>query len=216
MTPLVSTLLAFHVASGVLVLAAAVVSFVSKWLDLPHRTHVASGLAFVIGMSSIVITAVVLSVIRPNPFLLLIALFSTYLTFSGWRYAKNRLGQPSGIDWALLGCGLLTALGMMGWSALSDSSLRIVGVAFGGIQAVLVLLDFRIVRSGGVRGKLRIIRHLTLMIAATIAATTAFTVNTIRTVEPGWLVWLAPTVLMTPIIVIWTRKVRGGHLVKGM
>jgi len=35
-------------------------------------------------------------------------------------------------------------------------------------------------------------------------------------VEPGWLVWLAPTVLMTPIIVILTRKVRGGLLVKGM
>jgi len=105
---------------------------------------------------------------------------------------------------------------MMGWSALSDSSLRIVGVAFGGIQAVLVLLDFRILRSGGVRGKLRIIRHLNLMMGATIAAITAFTVNTIRTVEPGWLVWLAPTVLMAPIIVIWTRKVRGGHLVRGM
>jgi len=57
MNQLVSTLLAFHVASGILVLAAAVVSFVSKWLDLPHRTHVVGGLAFVIGMSSIVITA---------------------------------------------------------------------------------------------------------------------------------------------------------------
>jgi len=216
MNQLVSTLLAFHVASGVLVLAAAVVSFVSKWLDLPHRTHVVSGLAFVIGMSSIVITAVVLSLIRPNAFLLLTALLSTYLTFSGWRYAKNPSGQPSSIDWALTGFGLLTALGMAVWSAMADSNLRIVGMTFGGLQAFLVLTDLRILRGGGVRGKLRIVRHLTLMISATIAATTAFTVNTIRGVEPGWLLWLAPTVLMVPIIVVWARKVRGGHLVTGM
>jgi len=216
MNQLVSTLLAIHVASGVLALAAAVVSCVSKWLDLPHRTHVISGSAFVIGMSSIVITAIVLSLIRPNAFLLLTALLSTYLTFSGWRYARNRSGQSSRIDWALVGFGLLTALGMAAWSAMADSNLRIVGMTFGGLLTFLVLLDLRILRGGGVRGTLRIIRHLTLMIGATIAATTAFTVNTIRGVEPGWLLWLAPTVLMVPIIVVWVRKVRGGHRVAGM
>ena len=84
------------------------------------------------------------------------------------------------------------------------------------MQGFLVLSDVRILRDGGARGKLRIVRHLTLMIGATIAATTAFTVNTIHGVEPVWLPWLAPTVLMVPIILVWVRKVRGGQIVRGM
>jgi hypothetical protein len=44
------------------------------------------------------------------------------------------------------------------------------------------------------------------MLAGTIAAVTAFTVVNVR-VEPAFVVWLAPTVALTPLIVYWNHRV---------
>ena len=44
------------------------------------------------------------------------------------------------------------------------------------------------------------------MLAGTIATVTAALVVNVDT-EPVWLAWILPTVLMTPLIVWWNRRV---------
>jgi hypothetical protein len=49
------------------------------------------------------------------------------------------------------------------------------------------------------------------MLGGTIAAVTAFTVVNVR-IEPAFVVWLAPTVVLAPVIAYWTARVRGGRV----
>ena len=53
-----------------------------------------------------------MSLITDNIFLLLIAIFSFYLAFAGRRFAQNRKGIASRIDWVAVGLMMLTGLGM--------------------------------------------------------------------------------------------------------
>ena len=46
---------------------------------------------------------------------------------------------------------------------------------------------------------------------ATIAVVTAFLVVNVR-FEPGWIIWLGPTVVLTPLIFVWAKRIRAGRL----
>jgi hypothetical protein len=50
-------------------------------------------------MVGIFLTAIPMSIINSNTFLFLIAIFSFYLAFAGMRFAKNRKGIATTIDW---------------------------------------------------------------------------------------------------------------------
>jgi hypothetical protein len=49
------------------------------------------------------------------------------------------------------------------------------------------------------------------MMGATIAVLTASLVVNVR-LEPGWLVWIAPTLVLTPFIAVWARRIRSGRM----
>lgn len=94
-------ILIVHIAAGFASLSTAAVAIASKSLNLSHRVHVRSGRVYSWGMATIFVTAVLMAMIRPNGFLLLIAIFSFYMAMSGWRLAKNRKGTPESFDWAV-------------------------------------------------------------------------------------------------------------------
>lgn len=54
-----------------------------------------------------------------------------------------------------------------------------------------------------------------MMLAGTIATVTAFVVTNVA-LRPAFVVWLAPTVLVTPIIIVWSRRIRAGRRPRGM
>ena len=85
---LIDFLLSIHITAGFAALLSAFVATLSKSFDAAHKWHVISGKVFFIGMSVVFCTALPISIVRSNIFLLLIAIFSFYMTFSGWRYAK--------------------------------------------------------------------------------------------------------------------------------
>ncbi len=51
---------------------------------------------------------------------------------------------------------------------------------------------------------------------ATIAAATAFTVINFKSFEPVFVAWLAPTAIITPIIIWWDRRLKAGKNPTGM
>ncbi len=213
-----SVLLAVHITAGTVGLIAALLAVLNKAFDARHRWHVYTGSAFVIAMAIIFVTATAMSVLKLNIFLLLVGVFSFYMAFSGWRYARNRKGTPTQLDWTTTITMLVASVVMVFFAVylfFIGSGNGIIIAVFGGISGLLAFYDYRSLRRGGLRGKERIIRHLILMLGGTIAALTAFTVVNIN-MQPAFIPWLAPTVLITPIIILWGRKIRAGATTKGM
>lgn len=211
-------LLVVHVLAGFISLTAAIVATLSKTLDLAHRWHVYSGTVFFWGMLVIFVTAIPLSIIRPNTFLFLIAILSFYFALAGWRYATNRRGNPRPLDWASAGAMVVAAIAMLIYGIFllnRGNSNGITMIILGGIGASLSLADVNSLRQGGAKGPERIARHLTMMLAGAIATTTAFVVTNFN-FSPGYILWLAPTFLITPIILIWAKKIREGKRPRGM
>ncbi|MGL4609784.1 MAG: hypothetical protein ACRCYY_08885 [Trueperaceae bacterium] len=215
---LYSLLLAIHITAGTLGLIAAFLATFNKAFNLTHRWHVYTGSAFVIAMAIIFVTATAMSLIKLNIFLLLVGIFSFYLAFSGWRYARNRKGTPTGLDWTTAITMLVISAVMVSFALylfLTGSGGSIVIAVFGLIGGQLAFFDYRSLRRGGLKGKERIVRHLTMMLGGSIAALTAFTVVNIN-MQPAFIPWLAPTVLITPVIALWSRKIRTGATTKEM
>ena len=211
-------LLIVHIIAGFAALTAAVVATLTKTLDLAHKWHVYSGTVFFWAMLVVFLTALPLAVIRPNTFLFLIAFLSFYFALAGWRYATNRRGVARPVDWISASVMAIAALGMImfGVFMLSRSNINgITMVALGGIGAGLTIVDLRTLRRGGAKGPERIAQHLTMMLAGAIATITAFVVTNVR-VQPAFIVWLAPTVVITPIIIVWSRRIRAGKKLRGM
>lgn len=203
-----SVLLFIHIAAGSLALAGAAGAISTKVFDVKHKWHLLSGRIFFGGMALVFLTTLPMTLIRPNLFLFLIGIFSFYLAWSGWRKAVNRSGVPGFPEYAAVIIMGLTGLVMLGWGGkliyTADGN-GITLIVFGGIGSSLSFSDFLQFRKGPLKGIARIRGHLVSMIAATIAALTAFLVVNIET-DPVWIAWLLPTVIITPLIVWMSRR----------
>lgn len=196
-----------HIFGGAIALLGAFVAVTAKLIDRAHKWHVYGGRTFFYGMIVVFLTALPMTILKPNLFLFLIAIFSFYLTFFGWRYATNRKGQPSMADRVGIIIMGIAGTGMIGWGvhlAWFDDGNGITLIVFGIIGLSLTIQDYQRFKKGPLRAKDRISAHPTMMMAATIAAITAFLVTNIQT-NPVWITWIAPTVIITPII-IWMNK----------
>ena len=58
--------------------------------------------------------------------------------------------------------------------------------------------------------KKRLAKHLTNMLAGTIAVITTVSVTNIK-IDPEWVLWVLPTALITPVIFWWNEKVRNAN-----
>lgn len=199
-------LLIIHITCGAGSLLSAVGAISSAKGQAWHQRF---GHFFFYGMTGVFITAVPMSILHPNLFLFLIAFFSYYFALTGWRYAQNSTGLPEKIDWVVAVIMLIVALSMLGVGVFlyhANATRAITLFAFGFIGLRLSIEDLQICRQGGVRGKQRIIKHLTSMIAATIAAVTAFAVTNVP-LKPAIILWLGPTVLLAPVIFWWRKRI---------
>ncbi|WP_409525551.1 DUF6040 family protein [Nitrincola sp. MINF-07-Sa-05] len=213
-----SILLSIHILAGSAALIAAIIAAGLKTANLSHHWHRISGLVFVAGMLLVFVTAVVMTMLKPNLFLLLIAIFSVYLALTGWRMARNRRGDPGVVDWLLQGAMLLSALMMLGLGALqlfNGMGQGVTLLVFAGLSLWFSLSGLKTLREGGFRGGERIANHAGMMLGGTIATITAVLVVNVS-LEPAFILWLAPTVLITPLIIWWKQRLLSGVHVRGM
>ena len=202
-------LLIFHIAAGSVALATAAVAL----LTIKGGTHhVRAGRVYAAAMALVCVTALPLAVLGSDVLLLLVAVFSFYLVFAGWRFARNAGGRPRAVDWIAVAAMGLTGLGMWAYGAvlfLRGDSQWVTLAAFGFIAAALSAVDLRYHRAPARSGRRRIARHLTNMLAGTIATVTAVVVVNVDT-QPAWLAWILPTIFITPLIAWWNRRVLRG------
>ena len=199
-------LLPIHILAGTIAVLCAALTVLS---EKGKRVHVLSGKAYFWGMATIFLTAIPMSIISSNVFLFLVAIFSFYLAFAGMRFAKNKTGIAATSDWLAVSFLGLSGLGMLILAAIyfaNDNSRYIVLLVFGFLAIALGYGDLTSYINKTATGKARISRHLTNMLGGTIAVVTAFLVTAVE-LKPAWVLWVLPTVLVTPVIFWWNRKI---------
>ena len=199
-------LLPIHILAGTIALLAAAFAICS---EKGKKIHITSGRTYYWGMVCIFLTALPMSIITSNVFLFLIAFFSFYLAFAGRRFAQNRKGIASIVDWIAVGLMIAAGIGMWVLAvfySIENNSQYITLTIFGFIAIALGYTDYKTYKQQEATGKKRIARHLTNMLAGTIAVVTAVLVVNVD-MEPQWLPWVLPTLLITPVIIYWNWKV---------
>ena len=199
-------LLPIHILAGTIALLCSALAVTS---EKGKKLHVLSGRTYFWCMVAIFLTAIPMSIITSNIFLFLIAIFSFYLAFAGMRFARNRKGVATTLDWTAVGLMILSGLGMWILSAIyfsNNNSQYIVLLVFGFLAIALGYADFRSYKNKTATGKKRLSRHLTNMMGGTIAVITAVLVVNVD-LEPAWVWWVLPTLLITPVIFWWNVKI---------
>ena len=201
-------LLVAHIFAGCISLIAAVFAVVSS---KGKQAHILAGRTYFWGMAVIFLTAIPMSISSSNVFLFLIAIFSFYLAYAGMRFARNRAGTANLFDWVAVGLMVFSGLAMWFLALvyfMNNNSQYITLTVFGFIAISLGYMDFRSYRNKSAIGKQRIARHLTNMLAGTIAVITAVLVTNLS-IEPVFILWILPTIIIFPLIFWWNRKILG-------
>ena len=199
-------LLPIHILAGTIALLCAAMAVSS---EKGKKLHVLSGRTYFWCMVAIFLTAIPMSIITSNIFLFLIAIFSFYLAFAGMRFARNRKGVATTLDWIIVSLMILSGVGMWILAAIyftNNNSQYIPLLVFGFLAIALGYADFKSHKNKTAIGKERLSRHLTNMMGGTIAVITAVLVVNVD-LEPAWVWWVLPTALITPVIFWWNVKV---------
>jgi hypothetical protein len=198
--PFITTaLLVLHIGGGSTALLSGLLAML---FDKNKKNHRKAGLVFFWSMNLVAVSAVGLSSIRHNLFLLAIGIFSFYMNFTGYRAIKNKSMKYKWIDWLVTILAAGTAVFML---ATGNTVL----LAFG---SILLFLNYRNTQLQWLsdderKGKRpwRYIAHLGNMSGTYLSAATAFVVVNINFVKPVWLIWLLPSIIGVPFIIYYTR-----------
>jgi uncharacterized membrane protein len=209
--------LALHILAGSVSLVTSVVALVAT---KGGRVHVRAGQVFVAAMIVVGLSAFILAVLRPNPFLFAVGVFSLYLAIAGREAAAVRTGIMSrtalvaAILMVVVGIGMVAigggALAGIPAAAAVAGRLPVVLLAFGLGGTALATQDLRTYAAGREAPQRRIARHVGRIVGATIASWTAFVVVNL-TFLPPLARWLGPSLLFAPLILYWNiRLLRRG------
>lgn len=209
MDVLFKTFLILHIVAGTIGLLTGTVNIIGKKGGKNHRIV---GQLFLYSMLTVSASAFVLSVLHPNYFLFIVAVFTLYMVASGTRYLElknlSKGQKPATIDWLLtyfmLSFGALFIL-FGTYHLIHKNSFGAVFIVFGVIGLRMVRSDFKNFRGKGSAANVWLIAHIQRMIGAYVAALTAFLVVNNKVI-PAYIAWLLPTVIFVPLIVIWVRK----------
>ncbi len=204
METILSLIKGVHIAAGftALVVAPGAIATIkgSEW----HRRW---GKIFFWGMATVAMTTLMMGLNNARAFMSLLAIFSFYLAFSGYRslYCRKPTQSAGPLDWWGSSIALAGSLGLLVWGTMQIMAGERLGVAaliFGVIGLLLSAQDLFRYRHPDPDKKAWWYQHMIRMLAAYIATTSAFSVINFQFL-PELVRWLWPTVIGVPGIVIW-------------
>jgi hypothetical protein len=201
-------LLLLHIFGGGVGLLSGTINIIRKKGDKKHKL---TGKFFLYGMMLSGVSALALSVMHPNYFLFIVGIFTLYMVSTGERYLflKQLLnGQsPIFLDWILAGSMLVFGIAFIVFGIkiyLQQEKFGLVFLVFGYISLRFVYSDWQNYTGKAKHKNYWLLAHLQRMTGAYIASLTAFLV--VNKLLPRIIIWLLPTILLTPLIFIWSRK----------
>lgn len=206
---LFKTFLVLHIIAGTLGLISGTINIIGK---KGGKIHKVVGNIFLYSMLTVSVSAFVLSIIHPNYFLFIVGVFTLYLVGSGTRYLylKQLINNqnPHFIDWILTYFMLVFGFVFIVFGIyhlVGKNTFGVVFIVLGGIGLRMVKADFTNFRGKSQIKNVWLTAHIQRMTGAYISAITAFLVVN-NQILPGYIAWLLPTVILTPLIFKWSRK----------
>lgn len=207
MKTIIASLLIIHVATGCIALFTGLIPMFTQ---KGNRLHKRAGLVFVYCMSTVAVTALLLCLLQPikmmRLFLTGIALFSFYITMTGWRATKQKKSGPTPADRNLTYVTLAVSVAMIGFGVYllvmrGMSFFPILFTFFGILTGVFARKDAR--QFGRPAEKMGwFFQHITRMCGAYIATFTAALVTNLgRILPPDAPEWIMTVSWITPSIV---------------
>lgn len=197
-----------HIGAGSIALVVAPGAMVARKGGRWHRRW---GRIYFWSMAVVALTAVVLAVLRSGPFLFLVALFSFYLAFSGYRVLarKSPAQRATWPDWSMVLVLLAGGVGLLAHGArtLGQVETGTVSIVFGVIALLLARSEIEGFRRPSTDPRAWWFTHMRRMLGAYIATVSAFSVVNF-TVLPPVARWLWATAVGTVGIALWTRHYR--------
>jgi uncharacterized membrane protein len=193
--------------SGFLALLLGVMAITSR---KGQKNHLKSGKWYVIAMYIVGTTSIIMTQLKPNPFLFTVGVFTLYLTYIGQRSIFYfRLRQPYTTGWKEIvptSIALLVSAGMVIqpiYQMLQTKTISVsVMAVFGSILMGFAIRDLRMLIKNPIfhpNEKTWLIKHIGMIGGAYIATLTAFLVTNVN-FNPGWIIWLAPTLVGSILI----------------
>ena len=210
MDGLMITLRSIHIAAGMIALFVAPGAMLTVKGGPAHRRW---GKIYVWAMATVAVTALVLAAWRPNYFLLMVAVFSFYLAFSGYRalYHK-RPGLVGPLDWTATLLTLVASAGLAVFGLVQPGSvwqrLGVVAIVFGTIGAIVAGRHAWHFARPSADARAFMLDHMIGMLSSYIATVTAFSVVNFTFLLPVAR-WLWPTLVGTPLVTIWVSYYKG-------
>ncbi len=205
--------LGVHITAGATSFLMAPVALVTAKGGKAHRRW---GKVYLWAMGVVAATALPMAIYRPVLFLALVAVFSFYACFSAWRVLAlkdlPKGGHATPIDWAAGVITFVSSACLAGFGAFKPTivqNMGIVAIVFGFIGMMLAFGQLKSFVSKPQEKMFWWYTHLGNMIGSYIAAWSAFSVVTLsRFLGNGWYVWLWPTIVGVPAIVLTTAYYR--------
>lgn len=200
-----------HIAAG---FSALFFGFIAMLAPKGKPLHNRTGMLYFWAMIVVAITSTIIS-LSSNPinlFLLVVGIFSFYLTFTGYRSTVIKNKPPQLLDKCITAMMLLTTLAMLilaiyDWINGSGRLTIILGI-FGTIGGTLAVADLLVYKNGLDHPREWMLRHLGRMGGAYLATFTAFAVTNLKMLMPSILLWTLPPVIGANVILLSTRYYR--------
>jgi uncharacterized membrane protein len=201
--------LAVHITAGFTSFLLAPVALATAKGGKQHKRW---GMVYLWAMGVVAATALPMALYRPVLFLALVAVFSFYAAFSGYRVLKlkdlPRGGHARPVDWFAAVVTFAASACLAGFGAFRPhwvQNFGIVSIVFGFLGMRLALTQIVSFIRKPTETMFWWYTHLGNFIGSYIAAWTAFSAVTLsRFFGNTWYVWLWPTILGVPAIVLTT------------
>ncbi len=193
--------LALHVAAGATALLAGPMAMLAR---KGRRAHRLSGRCYAAAMVVTAASALCLALATRNVLLLVIAVFSFFLVFTGWRAPGQKRLHEAGqgarwFDWLVAALTLAFSAGLFVRGSIAGGN--VTELFFGAGGSILTLREMLQLTGCGVRDGDWLVRHMIGMSGAYIATVSAFAVVTL-TALPRPVAFIGPTLIGTPLIVL--------------
>jgi uncharacterized membrane protein len=210
----ISIMLFIHVVAATGALISGALAIILKRNTPKHKPV---GKFYFWCMTIVFITATFISVVKRHQFLFLIGIFTYYSTVIAYRALKLKNlhnGQkPHFIDWLIEAIAGITFLGMVAFAVIvyfqTKSFEAIIPFVFGVLGTYGVYRNILKYIHGQTETMYWLKKHIGNMCGSYIGAITAFTVNQSDHIPLSPIIlWLGPTLIITPIIVFELKKIK--------
>jgi uncharacterized membrane protein len=199
-----------HILSGMTAFFVAPIALVAS---KGGKTHKIWGTVFFRAMVLVAISAIPMVIYHPNLFLFLVAIFSFHLSLYGYRSVQRHRAfnaeKRARIDLWIASVAMLCYASFIAWgisvfAGSGNQAFGYIAIIFGIIGMRLSIREFKAFRKPPADKMQWWFDHMQGMIGSYIATLSAFSAVNFYFL-PDILRWLWPTLLGTPLLILWER-----------